>query len=91
MHAEHNSHARSTLDVILMHRRVVIVVARAFRVLLGGSEAGIVPTAGEAAFLRARVVVAALVGDLLDEPVEGALHDLLDGAPVAGALIVASW
>ena len=80
--AENNSPAGSPVDVI------VVVVAGAVHVLLGGGE-GIVPAAGEAALLGARVVVAALVGDLLDEPVEGALHDLLDGAPVAGALVVA--
>jgi hypothetical protein len=86
----HNSHDGTVLAavMILMQHVLLIVVALTIQGLLGNNAGG-GDIAVVAALRRARVVMAALVGDLRDEPVEGALHDLLDGAPLARALVVA--
>jgi hypothetical protein len=80
----HNSHDTALVAVVVL----VVAVALAVQGLLGNNASGW-DIAVVAALRRARVVMAALVGDLGDEPVEGALDDLLDGAPLARALVVA--
>jgi hypothetical protein len=85
-----NSHDTALVAVVvLMENILVVVVALAVQGLLGNNAGAGWDIAVVAALRRARVVVAALVGDLGDEAVEGALDELLDGAPLARALVVA--